>query len=181
MKKSVFIYLLLPAFLLIGAGCKNQGPTTALPPSETPAVSEKQKESVTELPASNPLNTNSISVSIDKDFRITNVGNSDKIGDPVASVLPIYAYMCDIYDIRDGVPLHYSKVDFFISKDKKNSPVVLLGTTPGGSGGSDECDLLENESALNSQLEPGKYRMWAVRYIDNKPDKRTSDVFVTVK
>lgn len=122
-----------------------------------------------------------VSISIDKEFKITNIGNSSKLGDPATTIFPIFAYQCDIYEVRDNVPLRYSKIDFFISKDEKNSPTIFLGTTPGGSAGSGECDLQENENGLRSKLTAGKYRIWAVRYIDNKPDAQTADVYITIK
>lgn len=182
MKKIPFIYLLLTAFLLIGTGCQNQRPTTSLPPLETPAVLE-QKESVskTELTAPISSDTDSVSVSIDKDFRITNVGDSNNVGDPLNSIFPIHAYNCDIYQVKDRVPLSYSKIDFFLSRNGENASAILLGTTPPGGAGSGECNLYEDESSSKSKLESGKYRMWAVRYIDSKPDKRTPDISITVK
>jgi len=125
-------------------------------------------------------NYDSVYLPVDKNFKITNMGNPDFIGNPVTSIFPIYAYMCDTYGTKNGVALHYSKIDFFMSKDIENAPTVLLGTTPSGSAGSGECDLLENESSLTSSVEPGEYRIWAVRYIDNKPDRRTVDNYITV-
>ncbi|OGH95034.1 MAG: hypothetical protein A2538_05125 [Candidatus Magasanikbacteria bacterium RIFOXYD2_FULL_41_14] len=115
-------------------------------------------------------------VPIDKNFKITNIGNGRKLGDVVMSVFPIYAYGCDTYGDKSGVTLKYSKIDFFAIKDEKNSPTVLLGTTPGGSAGSNECDLTVDENLFKSRIESGKYNIWAVRYIDAKPDKRTIDV-----
>lgn len=121
------------------------------------------------------------SVPVDKNFRITNIGNSETLGDPVTTVFPIYAFMCDIHEITsDNTVLRYSKIDFFISKEEINAPTVLLGSTPGGSAGSGECDLNENESSLMSKVAIGTYRIWAVRYLENKPDKRTIDTKISV-
>ncbi|OGH88518.1 MAG: hypothetical protein A3J93_04620 [Candidatus Magasanikbacteria bacterium RIFOXYC2_FULL_42_28] len=115
-------------------------------------------------------------VPIDKNFKINNIGNGTNLGDVVMSVFPIYAFGCDTYGDKSGATLKYSKIDFFIVKDETNSPTVLLGTTPGGSAGSGECDLTAGESRFKSRLESGKYRIWAVRYIGDQPDKRTVDV-----
>ena len=170
MKK--FSLLLLSAFLLIGAGCQNRQAAIPLPPkaseNESPATQEKPK-------------TSDAAVPIDNDFRITNVAgwNPYDLGD-ASAVFPVYAYSCDIYETDAGVPLRYSKIDFFIAKDEQNATPILLGTTPGGSAGSGECDLDENESSLKSKLEPGKYRLWAVRYIGGAPDKRTPDVLISI-
>jgi len=125
-------------------------------------------------------NYDAVYIPVDKAFKITNIGTPNFLGNPVTSVFPIYAYMCDTYGMKDGVPLRYSKIDFFISKEAISAPAILLGTTPSGSAGSGECDLLEDESSLKSNLEPGKYRIWAVRYIDNRPDKRTVDNYISV-
>jgi len=121
-----------------------------------------------------------VAIAIDNDFIITNVGNANGNGSITTSIIPIFAYQCDIYEVRNNVPLRYSKIDFFISKDEINASSVLIGTTPGGSAGSGECDLLENESILKLQPEPGRYKIWAVRYIDSKPDKRTPDFHITL-
>jgi hypothetical protein len=117
---------------------------------------------------------------VDPDFRITNIGDSPALGDPVASVFPIYAIGCDTYGIGNGKPHTYSKIDFFAAKGEKGSSAILLGTTPAGSAGSGECDLQRDEGAQGSDLEPGKYRIWAVRYIEGKPDKRTADIAIPI-
>jgi len=115
------------------------------------------------------------------DFYITNIGDSARLGDHVSSLFPIFAYQCDIYEVKNNIPLRYSKIDFFISGNEKSSPTIFLGTTPGGSAGSGECDLQENENGLNAKLVAGKYRIWAVRYIDNKPDAQTPPVYFTIE
>ncbi|MDO8582209.1 MAG: hypothetical protein Q7S16_05040 [bacterium] len=154
--KNPFVFILpLSIFLLIGAGCQRQ---------------QEVVSSYDDL----------ASLAVDTDFRITNIGDSATIGDPVTSVLPIYAYGCDVYGASKDEPQRYSKIDFFISEDKKDSPVTLLGTTAAGSGGSGECDLLSNESSITSKLKPGSYHVWAVRYIDSKPDKRTADIKISL-
>lgn len=183
--KKISLFALALAVLLIGTGCQNQKQeqVTSLPPAETQTVPEKQKESVGKTkPVDAATNTDPIaSVSVDKNFRITNIANWNPydLGDPSA-IFPIHVYGCDIYDIKNGIPLHYSKIDFFISKDGENAPAIFLGTTPPGGAGSGECNLYEDESSLKSKLEPGKYRFWAVRYIENKPDKRTPAVLISI-
>ncbi|MDO8499494.1 MAG: hypothetical protein Q7S66_02430 [bacterium] len=122
------------------------------------------------------------SVSVDPDFRITNIANSSDFATTVTSVFPIIASGCDIYAIKDGVPLRYSKIDFFITKDAPGShPTRVLGTTLPGSAGSGECDLSLEESEYDeTEQEAGKYRIWAVRSIGNVSDKRTADVRITI-
>ena len=177
-----FSSLLLSTFLMIGAGCQNQQSVIPLSPkaseNKMETTPEKPQESVTKTESPKPKPS---TVPTDKDFRITNIAgwNPYDLGNPSA-IFPVYAYSCDIYKIDNGLPLHYSKIDFFIAKDEQNASPILLGTTPGGSAGSGECDLDENESSLKSKLEPGKYRLWAVRYIDGKADKRTPDVLISI-
>ncbi|MDO8581980.1 MAG: PsbP-related protein, partial [bacterium] len=155
MKKALLPVLLLATFLLIGAGCQRQ---------------QEVVSSYDDL----------ASLAVDADFRITNIGDSATIGDPVTSVLPIYAYGCDVYGMGKDEPQRYSKIDFFISEDKKDSLVTLLGTTAPGSGGSGECDLLEDEKGFTSAPQIGNYNVWAVRYIDGQPDKRSANVMVSL-
>ncbi|MDO8499208.1 MAG: hypothetical protein Q7S66_00935 [bacterium] len=120
------------------------------------------------------------SVPIDPNFQITNIDNASHFPASVSAIFPIYAYMCDTYADKNGIPQHYSKIDFFISRDIENAPVTLLGMTPAGSAGSGECDLMAKESTLKDPLDSEKYRVWAVRYIDGKPDKRTADVQILI-
>lgn len=121
------------------------------------------------------------SVPVDKDFAITHIASwTRRYPSETSAIFPILAYGCDIYDIKNGIALKYSKIDFFISKDGENAPAIFIGTSPFTAGGSGECDLNENDSSLKSKLEPGKYRVWAVRYIENKPDKRTPDVLISI-
>lgn len=110
-------------------------------------------------------------VAIDPDFHITNVGDA---------IFPINAYNCDTYAVTDGIPLSYSKIDFFLAQDAENAAPLLLGTTPPGGAGSGECDLTAAESSLQSQPAPGKYRLWAVRYINNQPDKQTAAIAINL-
>lgn len=98
-------------------------------------------------------------IPVDKTFKITNIGSPEHLGDAVMSVFPIYAYMCDTYLDENNVSQSYSKINFFFSQDRDNAPAMLLGTTAGGSAGSGECELSEDESSLKSDLVPGKYRI----------------------
>lgn len=119
-------------------------------------------------------------VPIDKSFRITNIGNARELGQAVMSVFPIYAYACETYIDSSGTIQKYSKIDFFAAKDEKKSATILLGSTLSGSAGSGECDLALSESKLKTSLAFGKYKIWAVRFIGNKTDKRTLEVKVEV-